>query len=102
MARRKRLSLGVEGLEGRSLLSTIISSLKTDQPVYLPGQPVHLTFTETNTGNAPVSVVVGDHDFEVTQSGNVVWKSAGAGTNLKTIQLDPGQSITETDTWNQV
>jgi len=102
MARRKRLSLGVEGLEGRSLLSTVVSSVKTDQAVYLPGKPVHLTFTETNMGNAPVSVVVGDHDFEVTQSGNAVWKSAGAGSNLKTIQLDPGQSVTETDTWKQV
>ena len=102
MARRTRIFPGVEGLEGRALLSTIISRVTTDQALYLPGQPVHLTFTETNEGTEPVTIVTGHQDFQITQGGKVVWHSAGAGSNTGTLVLDPGQSYTETDTWNQI
>jgi len=102
MARCTRISLGVLGLEGRALLSTIVSSVTTDQPIYLPGQPVHLTFTETNEGTAPVEVNTGHQDFQVMQGGKGVWHSVGAATNPGTLVLDPGQSYTETDTWNQI
>jgi hypothetical protein len=102
MARRTRISLGVEGLEGRALLSSIVSSVTTDQAVYLPGQPVQLTLTETNDGTEPVEIVTGHQDFQIMQGGKVVWHSIGAATNPGTLVLNPGQSYTETDTWNQV
>ena len=50
MARKTAVS--VENLEARSLLSGIAYSLTTDHSVYQVGQPIQITFTETNTGTA--------------------------------------------------
>ena len=58
----------VEGLERRTLLSSISYSLTTDQSVYQVGQPIELTFTETNVSNQPVTVEVSPTDFTVSQN----------------------------------
>jgi len=80
--------------------------LTTNQSVYQPGQPIQMTFTETNTSNQPVTVGEGPSidGFDVTQSGKPVWES-NAGVNplfilVKTLQ--PGQSLTLHSTWNGV
>jgi len=80
--------------------------LTTNQSVYQPGQPIQMTFTETNTSNQPVTVGVGPSidGFDVTQNGKPVWES-NAGVNplfilVKTLQ--PGQSLTLNSTWNGV
>ena len=46
----------VESLEVRALLSSLAYSLTTDKSEYAVGQPVQMTFAETNTSNQNVSV----------------------------------------------
>ncbi len=88
----RRTVLGVEGLEGRTLLS-LSYSLTTDQSVYQVGQPIELTFTETNTGNQPVTVEVRPTDFTVSQiweNETLAWQSdpANAGQSPISETLD--------------
>ena len=75
MIRRTRLNL--EPLEGRSLLSGLAYSLTTDQSAYLPGQPVEMTFQETNVSSQPVTVQEGPSidGFTVSQDGAESWMS---------------------------
>ena len=61
----RRTSLIVEPMEGRALLSGLTYSLTTDQSIYQVGQPIQITFTETNTGDQPVTVSVSPTDFSV-------------------------------------
>ena len=77
----RRASPAVEGLEERAVLSSLAYSLTTDQSVYQVGQPIALTFTETNTGDQPLTVEVSPTDFSVLQSNAVIWQSdpANAG-----------------------
>ena len=63
MMHRTRMALGVDELEGRSLLSGISYTLTTDQSTYQVGQPIQITFTETNTGDRPVTVSLNPTDF---------------------------------------
>jgi Intracellular proteinase inhibitor len=104
MTRRTRLNLEI--LEGRSLLSALAYSLTTNQSTYEPGQPIEMTFSETNESGRSISVGEGPSidGFNVTQDGTTVWRS-NAGANpmyilLKT--LAPGQSLTLTATWNGI
>ena len=99
--RRKR-PLIAELLEGRTLLSSLSYSLTTDQSVYQFGQPIQITFTETNTTNQPVSVQVSPTDFTVSQNGNALWQSNPGNLSQPptTETLQPGQSIQQTATWN--
>jgi hypothetical protein len=53
---RNRRSWIIEFLEGRELLSSLSYSLTTDQSNYQVGQQVNMTFTETNSGDLPVTV----------------------------------------------
>jgi hypothetical protein len=103
---RRRKAWNIEPLEERSLLSAMAVHITTNQSVYQAGQPVQLTFTETNTSNQAVTVREGPSidGFTVEQGGNVVWKS-NAGINPLFILndvLQPGQSLTLKATWNGV
>jgi hypothetical protein len=86
MARRTRLNL--EPLEGRSLLSAIAYSLTTDQSTYQPGQPIEMTFQETNESGRTISVEDGPSidGFTAAQDGTTVWRS-NAGANPMFILL---------------
>jgi hypothetical protein len=99
--RRKRPLLA-EMLEVRALLSSLSYTLTTNQPVYQVGQPIQITFTETNTGNQPVSVEVRPTDFTVSQNGYAIWQSDPANQSQPPAAetLQPGQTITQTATWN--
>jgi hypothetical protein len=101
-----RRVLAVELLESRRLLSSLSYSLTTDSSTYQVGQPIHMTFTETNNGPRPVKVGIGPSNsgFDVAHDGHVVWMSNG-GVQPMYIQLrvlQPGQSITRTATWNGI
>jgi hypothetical protein len=99
---RRKARLSAELLEGRTLLSSLSYSLTTDQPVYQVGQPIEITFTETNTGKQPVTVEVSPTDFEVSQNGDSVWQSnPGNASQPPTTQtLKPGQSVEQVATWD--
>ena len=98
----RRASLIIEGLEERALLSSLAYSLTTDQSVYQVGQPIEMTFTETNTGNQPLTVEVSPTDFSVSQNNAVIWQSdpANAGQPPTSETLLPGQSVSQTASWD--
>jgi hypothetical protein len=50
----------------------LATSVTTDQSVYQLGQPIQLTFTETNVGTAPVQVWEGPSSFNITQNGTQI------------------------------
>jgi hypothetical protein len=97
-----RTSLGVEGLEERTLLSSLSYSLTTDQPVYQVGQPIELTFTETNVSSQPVTVEVSPTNFTISRNNAAIWQSdpADAGQSPTSETLLPGQSVSQTASWN--
>jgi len=104
MLRRTRPNL--ELLEGRDLLSGLATSLTTNQSVYQPGQPIVMTFQETNVSSQPIPVEDGPSidGFMVTHAGKVVWRS-NAGMNplfIRMETLQPGQSLTLTATWDGI
>ena len=93
----------VELLETRALLSALSVSVTTSQSVYQPGQPIQMTFTETNTSSQLVKVEEGPSidGFIVAQAGKTVWRS-NSGINPDFIVLEtlkPGQSLTLNATW---
>lgn len=90
----------VELLESRTLLSSVAYSLTTDRAVYQAGQPILITFTETNTGKQPVTVPVSPADFVVSQGSNTLWQSnPGGGSKPREETLNPGQSMHQTAIW---
>ncbi len=121
MRRSRRLVL--ETLEGKVLLSAItppiafvsppiiapvsqglVVKLSTDHQVYRRGQPVVITLTETNTSQHDITVTSGPSvdGFFVTHDGRKVWASnAGLQPMFILVRtLAPGQSITQSATWN--
>ncbi len=121
MRRSRRLVL--ETLEGKVLLSAsatpiapvsppiiapvsqgLVVKLSTDHQVYRRGQPVVITLTETNTSQHDITVTSGPSvdGFFVTHNGRKVWASnAGVQPMFILVRtLAPGQSITQSATWN--
>src|SRR5207302_8206637 len=113
----RRASLIVEQLEGRALLSGVSYSLTTDKSVYQVGEPIQITFTETNDTDQPISFTHGPgvDSFSVAQDDVTVWQSnrgwsvwqsnGGWWSNPPVIWLDtlqPGQSFTRTATWDGI
>ena len=47
----------------------LVTSVTTDQTSYQAGQPVTMTFTETNVGDQPIAVLTGSTEFDITQNG---------------------------------
>ena len=79
-------------------------TLTTDKSVYVVGQPVKMTLTETNTTNHVVQIGDGPSvdGFFVSQNGATVWRS-NAGFQpffIRLINLAPGQSYTLRATWD--
>ena len=100
----RKIALRVEMLEVRALLSNLAYSVTTDKSTYAVGQPVQLTFTETNISKQDVTVNEGPSvdGFNVSLNGTTIWQS-NSGVNPQYIlanTLKPGQSVTETATWN--
>jgi hypothetical protein len=82
---------------------SISTTFTTDQAEYLIGQPIQITLAETNTSDAPVTVNTGPSEFQITEGGFLVADVSGSGgTQSSTETLQPGQSFTETATWNGV
>ena len=98
----RRRSPLVEELEGRTLLSSLQYSLTNDQSVYQVGQTINLNFTETNTSDQSVTVDISPVDFTISQNGASVWQSdpLNAGQPQTSETLGPGQSVSQTVSWN--
>ena len=120
---RRSRSLVLEMLEGKVLLSAIatpiapvsppaiaplsqglVVKLSTNHQVYRRGQPVVMTLTETNTSQQDVSVESGPSlgGFFVSRDGRRVWASNTGVQPMFVLMrtLEPGQSITQSATWN--
>src|SRR5207245_30773 len=84
-------------------LLSIMYSLTTDQTTYAVGQPIQMTFTETNAGDQPVTVSVSPTDFVVSERGGELWQSnpANLGQPPTSVTLQPGQSLSQTATWDE-
>jgi hypothetical protein len=78
-----------------------VTKIATDKGVYEVGQPVTITFTETNHGAQPLSVLTGPTEFEVTQNGTIVWSlpSSPNAAQPTWLAVQPGQSYSQTATW---
>ncbi len=106
MMRRKQIELSVGRLEGRLLLSGISYTLTTDQSTYQVGQPIQISFTETNTGDQPATVSLSPTDFSVSEQSTLwnglIWQSnpENAGQAPTSVTLQPGQSVSQTATWD--
>ena len=102
----RKFAVSVEDLERRTLLSGIAYSLRTDHSVYQAGQPIQITFSETNTGTQPVTVSVSPTDFTVSEQSPVfnssLWESnpKNDGQPPTSVRLKPGQSVSQTATWD--
>ncbi len=97
----------VELLEGKSLLSAVAGlseTLTVSQASVGSGQPIVLTFTETNTSNHDIVVTDGAsfQGFSVTQNGKEVWRSNFGPNPMIAVNrvLHPGQSLTDSVTWS--
>ena len=97
---RSRRSWIIELLEGRELLSGVSYSLTTDQSNYQLGQQVNMTFTETDTGDQPVTVEVGPLNVHVAWGGDGILWQADSGAPPTSETLQPGQSLSRTVTWD--
>jgi len=102
----RNFGVSVEDLERRTLLSGITYSLTTDHSVYQAGQPIQITFTETNTGTQAVTVSLSPTDFTVSEQSpdfdGQVWESnpQNDGQPPTSVTLQPGQSESQTATWD--
>jgi hypothetical protein len=98
----RRTSPVLEGLEERALLSSVSYSLTTNQSVYQVGQPIDMTFTETNTSDQPVTVEVSPTDFTISENDTAIWQSDSSNaTQPPTAEtLLPGQSVLQTASWD--
>ncbi len=112
---KRKATWCVEVLEGRTLLSGITYNTTTDQTVYQVGQPIQFRMTETNTGDQPATAWIYPTDFTVSQTGiipdtgagmvgntNWIWQSdpGNADAGPTSMTLLPGQSLTQTATWD--
>ena len=78
--------------------------LSTAHQVYKEGEPVVITLTETNTSQHDITVEQGPSigGIEVSHNSREIWAS-NSGVQPMFIMLRtlaPGQSITQTTTWN--
>ena len=120
---RRSRTLVFESLEGKALLSAVSLPLALDAPpivapvnqglsvklttnqrVYRLGQPIVVTLTETNTSQHDINVFVGpsSNGCFATRNGRRVW-SSNPGIQpmfLVSQTVKPGESITQTATWN--
>ncbi|MBV8265025.1 MAG: hypothetical protein JO252_01620 [Planctomycetaceae bacterium] len=81
--------------------ASLAVSAATDRPSYRIGQPVRITFTETNTGPTAVGVDVGGPSaVTITRQGIEVWKMSGPMVfPTPALLLQPGQSRQDTIVW---
>jgi hypothetical protein len=106
---RHKFGVSVEGLERLTLLSGLASStnplqgaLTTSQAVYQLGQPVQVTYSETNPSDQPVTVsILNPVLFRVLHNGQQVSPVIDPiGTSSETI--GPGQTVRHQFTLSQV
>jgi hypothetical protein len=83
---------------------SISTTFSTDKSEYAVGEPIQITLSETNTSGQPVTINTGPSEFTITTDGAylVANVSGAGGTQSPSATLQPGQSFTQTATWNGV
>ncbi len=120
---RRSRSLVLEALEDKVLLTAattpmvpapmptispvaqgLVAKLSTNHQVYRRGEPVVITLTETNTSQQAISVEEGPSlgGFFVSHDGRRIWASNTGPQPMFVVlkTLGPGQSTTQSVTWN--
>ncbi len=84
--------------------SSMELSLTTNHPMYVHGQIVRMTFTETNNTGHNVFVELGPSidGFSISKAGKAIWRSnARSSSDVIVIRkLAPGAAITLTAAWS--
>ena len=83
---RRGTCFSVEPLEGRALLSGLSYSLTTNAATYQVGQPIQMTFTETNTSTQPVTVDVSPSDFTISSAAQAA-SARQSGSQIQVIRV---------------
>jgi hypothetical protein len=78
----------------------LVYNLITDKSVYHAGEPVQITLTETNTGDQPVTLDPDLLEFQLRLEGFPIWWEPSWCENQPPVTLQPGESYTETITWD--
>jgi hypothetical protein len=91
-----------EGLTASfDIANPVTRTLSVNSPATERGQPVVMTFNETNTSDQTITVLDSPGTFSVTSdlTGSPVFSETEPGPPT-TVTLEPGQSLTKTATWN--
>jgi hypothetical protein len=80
------------------IASPLTQTLTTDKSTYVVGESIQMTFQETNSSSQPITFLTHADDFTVQQNGTVVFSDTSNVLITKTLQ--PGESYTQTATWN--
>src|SRR5947208_732554 len=81
----------------------LVYSLTTDMAVYLAGDPVQITFTETNTGDQPVTIDPELVMFNVMHDGNWIWGDGSPWSWSHTRSEEQrGEKYSKTVTWDGI
>ena len=85
------------------IASPLTYSFTLDKQSYQVGQPIGISLTETNTSSQSVSVTVNPPAFTAVNGlGQTLWQYQDSSTSPTTETLAPGQSTTQTATWDDV
>ena len=84
------------------IASPITYAVSTDKSTYQVGEPIQLSFTETNPSMSTVAITVVPPSFDVFRGMNSIWVSVNSGQAPAptTVTLGPGKSKTQTVTWD--
>ncbi len=85
------------------ITSALSYSFTLDQQSYQVAQPIGISLTETNSSREPVTVNVNPTAFTVTNGlGQTLWQYQDSSAAPTTETLEPGQSLTQTATWDDI
>ena len=83
------------------ITSALSYAFTLDQQSYQVGQPIGINLTETNTSSKPITVNVNPTAFTVTGGlGQTLWQYQDSSASPTTETLQPGQSITQSASWD--
>ena len=80
--------------------SPLTSTLTTEKPTYAANEPVVITLQQTNSSDQPITFLTGSKRLVVQQ--NAAHRLHGTTAAVTVTSLQPGQSISQSATWNGI